>query len=333
VPLAAWKRAETFNTEYGGIRQKWAIPVWAESQPVGSVTAGQITINCDTLLRDLRIDSLAMLYNPDGAYEVVEIETLTQTSVNAFAPGLAADMSNAHIVPARVGFVVGDIKTKTNGLDGSATIRFQIDDNLLLVPAEPDQYLGDDIYFDAGLLGSGSVLVGDISQRQDLTDFALGPVEHRSPWVNARMGKRHYSILVGEVETRAYREFLYRRAGRFRRFWAPTFENDLRLKSTGAITTTIDIESDSFIDHAEIRTHFAFLDNAGTWHPRAISDPVQTDAETVTLTLDSSLGLDAENIAMVSYLGMNRLDNDRVQLTWIGGGVVKSTVIHLEVEP
>lgn len=332
VPLQYWKKATAFNTLYGAIRKDWAVPVWTEAQAVGDITGGQNTIDCDTLVHDLRADSLAMLFSLDGSYEIVEIESITATDVTIYGPG-ATSRLGAWLIPVRRGFIVGTAQMPTNGREGSVKVTFQIDDNLSLTPAEPAQYLGDDIYYDAGLLSESGIMTRVLQQRQDVIDFELGPVERRTPWNNARYSSPYASLLEGPTEVRAYKEFLYRRAGKFRAFWLPTFENDLRLLSTGTITSTMVVESASLIDYASNRTHIAIEDADGNWYPREISDFIQLDADRVQFTLSTNLNLDSDKIVRMSYLGLNRLDADQIAFNWVGNNVVKSEVRILEISP
>lgn len=50
-------------------------------------------------------------------------------------------------------------------------------------------------------------------------------------------------------------------------------------------------------------------------------------------TLATSLGYDASLIRNICYLGLYRLDNDNIDLNWIGKFIVQSTVNILELTP
>ena len=47
IPIKYRDNADVFNSLYGAIREKWAVPIWSELQPVGNITSGAITINCE----------------------------------------------------------------------------------------------------------------------------------------------------------------------------------------------------------------------------------------------------------------------------------------------
>lgn len=329
IPLQAWRTAAAFNTEYGAIRKNWAVPIWTEAQYVGTIGAGLLELPCNTLLYDFRPQSLAMLYNVCGDFQIVEIDEVFSDRITLLYD--TEYTSGAWLMPVRRGWIQGNVDKPTNGHNGKSSLTFVIDDNPIITPAVPAQYLGDDIYYDVPLLSGGS-LSASLSQQQDITDMSLGPVARRTNWNRPQYGKPWRTLLKTPQEIRSYREFLYRRAGKFRSFWFPTFENNMRVTNTGNITTTLLIESDSFIDYASLRTHIAIEAN-GVWYPRAVSSPIQIDAEHIQLTLSSALNVHAETIGRISYLGLHRFDADRIELNWQGGGIVETNVQVLELSP
>lgn len=329
IPLQAWHTASAFNTEYGAIRKDWAVPIWTEAQYVGTISAGLFSIGCITAVYDLRPQSLAMLYSVGGDFQIIEINEVFSDHITLLVG--TKYITGAWLMPVRKGWIQGNIDKPINGHNGKSLLTFVIDDNPVITPVAPAQYLGDDIYYDAPLLSDGSLLAS-LSQQQDIIDMSLGPVTRRTNWNRPQYGKPWRSLLTTPEEVRSYREFLYRRAGKFRRFWYPTFENNMRVTNTGNITTTLTIQSDSFIDYASLRTHIAIEAN-GVWYPRAISDPIQIDAQRVQLTLSPALNVPATGITRISYLGLHRFDTDRIELSWQGGGVVESNVQILELLP
>ncbi len=329
IPLQSWRLANAFNTEYGAIRKKWAVPIWTEAQFIGSIAAHETNIVCNTSLYDLRANSLALLYSSESIWQIVEIASIAVYSIDISTD--IASISNAWLIPVRLGWVSGGIDKKINGHNGSTSVSFEIDDNLDLTATTPDQYLSNDIYYSPGLLNEGS-LQRSLQQRVDIVDFTLGPVIRRSPWTNARYASPYSSLLNGASEMRAYKDFVYRRAGKFRAFWMPTFEHNLRVVNTGNIASTIVIEDDSIRDYT-MRTHIAFQSTTGVWYPRVISNPIQLINNRVQLSLSSALNVNAANIARVCFLGLNRFDTDRIEINWIGNNVAKSEVIITEITP
>lgn len=330
VPLQSWHMAAAFNTEYGAIRKRWAVPIWTEAQYVGTVAQNAPTIACDTTNYDLRSQSLALLYAGCDKWQVIEIAT-AETGVITLLGGVTG-VVGAWLLPVRLGWIANTIDKPTNGHNGKSQLIFEIDDTLPLSSDAPPQYLGNDIYYEVGLL-SGDAVDRSLEQRLDENDFDLGPIERRTTWANARFATPFRRVINGAAEMRAYKNFLYRRAGKFRAFWQPSFEVNMRPMNTGVIASTLVIKSDSYIDYGSIRKNIAIQTMAGAWLLRTVSNPIQINADSVQLTLSSALNINVANIARISYLGLNRFDADRIELNWIGNGVAESTVRILELTP
>lgn len=330
VPTQAWQMASSFNTGYAAIRDRWAVPVWTESQYVGSVIQDASAIECNTSIYDLRPDSLAMLFTACNGWQVIEIVSVEPGQIN-IAPGVR-NFAGAWLVPVRLGWIAGNINRPTNGHSGKTELTFEIDDNPLFVPEAPAQYDGFDIYYEPGLL-SGASVSRSIEKSLDVTDYSLGPVSRRSPWLNSRFATPYRSLLEGMAQVHEYKNWLFRRAGKFRPFWFPTFEVNMRVKNAGNITSTLVIESDSYIAYAANRTRIAIQTTTGAWHIRTVSNPVQINADSVQLTLSSALNIHVNNVARVSFLGFNRLDADRIELNWNTNNVVEANVRILELNP
>ena len=330
VPVQAWNMAAAFNTEAGAIRKRWAVPIWTEAQYVGTVVAAAASINCNTSIYDLRANSLALLFGGCGQWQIVEIGAITGTYI---APtNVLTAMKGCWLLPVRLGWIAGNIDKPTNGHNAKSTLTFEIDDNMSLVPPAPAQYLSNDVYYEPGLL-SGDSVSRSIEQRLDESDFALGPIARRSPWAYSQFGTPYRSVIEGAAAMREYKKFLYRRAGKYRAFYMPTFENNLRVANTATIVSTLVVKSDSFINYASLRSNIAVQTLAGAWLARGISNPIQIDPERVQLTLSSPLNIAPGNIARISYMGLSRLDTDRIEITWQGNNVAEAQFRMLELKP
>src|SRR3546814_5849807 len=72
-----------------------------------------------------------------------------------------------------------------SGAKSSINMDFIIEESRQLTVAAPAQYLGQDIYFDAGLLDGGG-LEESVNAPLDVHDEALGRVSYSSPWPHVR---------------------------------------------------------------------------------------------------------------------------------------------------
>jgi hypothetical protein len=329
MPVQSWNAAKAFNTIYGALRKLWAVPVWTEAQYVGTVAAGATSITCDLNSYDLRASSLALLYRDENNWQIIEIGTLGTGAINLLSPALA--ISGAWLLPVRVGYVAESSDHVSGGFTGTVKLAFSVEDSPSIAGAVPTQYLSKDIYYTPTLL-DGDGTNRQLSQLQNNFDSELGKIARRTPWTNARYGSDYRTITTNAAEMRAYKSFLFRRAGRFRDFWMPTFERHLRPANVGNIGSTLLIEADAFNDYT-FRPHVALRDASGNWYPRAVSNPTTATGNRLSLTLDTAVNVDAALITQVCYLGLNRLDTDRVEINWLGNNAAESNVRLLELTP
>lgn len=321
--------ARALNLLYGSIREEQAIPVWTEAQFIGTVTPGETTLTAVVDKYDFRALSLALLWQSPRQWQVIEIDTVGSGVLNLNSTTIS--FSAAYLMPLRVGRIRGNGKRKTSGYSAEQTLDFEADDNIAFSPAAPAQYKGEDIYYDE-ILFDGNSIHDDIVRREDIADFELGLVSVRSPWLNSRIRRPYNKVLEGASEVWQFRQWLHRRAGRYRAFWQPSFENDAQLKSTGTITDKVQIAANDYLTWAQDRKHLAFLSN-GVWSPREVLSVAQINPDLLELTLDSTLNLAANSISRISYLGLKRLDTDNVELNWIGAGVCQVSINMLEISP
>lgn len=323
--------ARAFNVTWGGIAALWAVPVWTESQNLGAVTNGAVLLVLNTTEGDFRAGGYALLWQDPETWEVVEVDSLTSADLTP-VDAIAQDYTNAFLMPLRIGRVTGAATKSTNGFNSVHQLVFDIEDNTTLSDSAPTQFLGDDVYFDEGLL-SGDSLSDSMRKRIELLDPELGLVAFKSPWDNPRITRPFKSILEDRAAVWAFRKWLHRRAGRYVQFWQPSFEADLRLVSTGTLVSSLTTFIDDYLSHAGTKTHIAVETSGGTWYLRTITNAFALDATTMQVDLDSPLNVAASSVLRICYLGLKRLNADQVELNWIGGGVCEVSVSMLELQP
>lgn len=320
---------DLFNTVYGALRSRIAIPLWQYAQYVG--TPSGTTITCDTTTHPLNLDELALVYSSDSSFVLSDITVVTGTSITI--ANTALGLTNAWLVPVKAGFIVGDASIESSGHNGNLKLLVRIEDATEITGDTPVQYLSMDTCYDQRLKGSSDVYKSAINAQQYLADFQLGKVSEKAPWLNSKILQGYEIVLKNLAEYNSFINWLHRRAGRYREFWRPSFERDFRIISSGAITTTIDVYKDSYTDWSASRVHIAFQSNAGIWYPRLINSITSLSSTTMRITLSSSLGLNTSDIFRMSYLGLRRLSVDSVSIDWIGSMVSKIQLADLEITP
>lgn len=332
LPISASEYQRAFNTVYGARTNTWAVPMWTEAQNVGAVSGGLSSLSAVTANYDFRADSLALLWASPRDWQVLEIQTVNSGPDSLDFYGTTNAFNDAWLLPVRVGHLVGDVSRASNSYNGGIRLAFDIEDLAELSVSAPTQYLSEDVYFDEWLY-SGSNFTDRLIQRVDYVDEELGVVAYRSPWNNGRVGRPFRKILTTPEEINTFKQFLYRRAGRYRKFWQPSFDSDFRVSSTGTVTDVLRVFTDDYTSHAANRTHIAIEDLSGNWYARNIDSVAAASGTELNLTLDSAINVDAAEILRVSYLGLKRLETDLVDLNWLGGGVAEVEVRILELSP
>lgn len=319
------------NLLYGARASQWWVPVWPQMQSVGAVTAGELSLTCETRYSEFRDDGMILLWQGPDRYQVLQMDTVASDTELTLTEETEA-FEAALLMPLRRGVLTADPARTFDGSSSSLELSFQIEDNAELTVADPAQFLSADAYFEPGLLDGGR-LVEDTVMRVDAFDPGLGVISYDSPWAAPRPARAHRMLADGVAEAWALREFLHRRRGRSVGFWQPSFENDLRVNDSGPITTALSVRRDGFTDYAAERVHIAVETAAGDWLPRTITSATPLGPDEVQLVLSSSLGVDAEDIRRISYMGFKRLDTDRVEITYTGALVAEAAVATLEIAP
>lgn len=331
IPYREMARAE--NLVYGWLTRRWAVALWSEAQQVGTLLAGTTVINIDTTASDYRDGALIMIWESNRKSATADVGIVSAGTLTLNRP-LAETFTNPWIVPVRLGRIVGNVSRATSGYNGSLEMTYEFSDNIDLdPPAAPTQFLGYDVYFDEALK-NGEALTDSLQARVDVVDYGTAAgASFYSPWTYTRIGRPYKFLLQGLQDIWNFRKFLHRRAGRLRPFWVPTFENNMRVAQTGELTQSIEVYADDYREFAPERTHIGILLDDGTWLLRTINAATASGTDTAVIGLDAPININANRIRQISFLGLKRLDADRVELQWNSNRVLECTVRMMEIQP
>lgn len=161
-------------------------------------------------------------------------------------------------------------------------------------------------------------------------DFG-GAFETRTPWLVSRIGAIQTFLLDGITEVYNFKRFMYRRQGKARPFYMPSFQHDLNLtdlsndKTQGFIG---DIDFDAFTTNRRTVV-ISYID--GTWQGNTITT-VTPEVLGFQLTFAKPLLQAMDQIFQISYMGLARLDSDIITFNWIGNQAVTVSLNILEIE-
>lgn len=329
IPREAARAA--FNRAYGWVQRSWAVAMWADIQYIGPINNGATSIICDTTKYDFRPNSLVCVWESYALNQVIEITDVFPGSIS-LTRVMSGSFTKAYLMPVRIGVPNGGIRRLTDGSNTSLGIEYEFKDNIDLNPTAPAQFLGYDIYYDVTLMSSGATEERLIA-RMDTVDYETGPIDYYPPWRYNRRARDAYFLNEDPEATWTFKKWLHRRAGRLRPYWLPTFENNLQLLTQGNVGSTLQCSSDDYRSMAVDRTHLAIELIDGTWYPRTVTGSSIVNSSIINVAIDSPLNVDASLIKQICYLGLHRLDTDRVEMDWIGGGVNSANIRILEIKP
>lgn len=329
IPREAMRAA--FNRAYGWLQRSWAVAMWADIQYIGPINNGATSIICDTTKYDFRPNSLVCVWESYSLNQVIEITDVFPGSIS-LTRVMSGSFTKAYLMPVRIGVPNGGIRRLTDGSNTSLGIEYEFKDNTDLNPTAPAQFLGYDIYYDETLMSSGATEERLIA-RMDTVDYETGPIDYYPPWRYNRRARDSYFLNEDPEATWTFKKWLHRRAGRLRPYWLPTFENNLQLLTQGNVGSTLQCSSDDYRSMAADRIHLAIELTNGTWYPRTVTGSSIVNSSVINVGIDSPLNVDASLIKQICYLGLHRLDTDRVEMDWIGGGVNSANIRILELKP
>lgn len=321
------------NLIYGWRNRIWAIPMWPDARRADPITVNDMTIYLDTTYADFRVDYLAVIWESSRKFDVFQIASKTDTSLT-LDRGVNDTYDNPIVMPVRSARMVKDPRRKTTGYDATLETILEVTDNLAYpAAASAIQFNGEDTFFMEPLQTTNDGAPDTYQHRIDLMDNTTGVIEQFSPWNFIRINREFELILEGSRDIWEMREWLYRRAGKLRPFYMPTYENNLRLISTGTILDSFVVEEDAYSTQSTARNHIAVLLTDGSYLFRTIiASEINVDGNT-DITIDSPLGVQADEIDEINYFGLKRLTSDNIDITWMPNNVVSIVLPITELEP
>ena len=316
-----------YNILYSGMSSQWGIPVWSEAQKSEPIPPNSHDAFIDTACRDFRIGSLAIAWESPQKCQIL---TITDVGTGYISYDEASiGFTSALVMPLRIGRISGNPTREFNGVDEIIKVKFRIEDSLLLDPSAPEQFAGYDVNFpDTEGLLEGDRAEGSFVNRDDTLDFDLGKISDYNPWNHSKIVYPYRVILADIAEEYSFREWLYRRAGRYRRFWMPTWEQDLRVNSSSS--TSLTVWDDGFTATNSVRRTLAVQNDSGEWLACTIVAVSEPTEGLVTINLSESI---SGTVSRVCWLGLRRLQADRVEIIHGTGGVSSVSLNVIEVEP
>ena len=337
---------DIFHMLYANLRKQWGVPLPQFRQLIPDmVDSDYIPLSTAAHIADLRV-GFALIESATG-FQVVEITAvgryiITQEEIrdpetdeilqaleteyqDGFRLATTVTATNASIMPLRICIIDGDASISTGGFWSNSSVVFRVlaEDSPEHSGDAPEQYQGDDIYFQPLLL-DGDSLEMTLMQHQNIVDADVGGFQQFTHWKKPRYLKPFKSVLRGWDKYTEYRKFLFRRMGCYQAFWMPLYEKHLNILNTANITTSLSTNTKYLLDAD--RNHIAVKRKDGTWTAHEIT--AKTGG---SLTVSPAINAHRNDIQTICYLGLHRFDADHIEFQFLGAQITQVTVPIVEL--
>ena len=317
---------------YGWVGRFFAVPLWPEkSELTADVSTGATVLPLPTVGRTFAPGTLAVLFLSTTIYEIVEVATVTATSVTLVRPTERSWLASTVVYPLMISASDPNVSTSRQSdthLDSVLRFTSSPVDNFprAAAPAPSQTYRGEELYTgETNWISALNVEMMARETRQDGDSTGVFRLTRRAPFPLLQRGFRWMAKTREEAET--IRQLLARRRGRRVPFWVPSGQRDfiLALPATSAQPTLFvrNTEYGSLVQMHPSRRDIVIQLRDGTFICRRIL-AYSIDAQgRGALTLDNSAGVDlnSQNVKRISFLGRYRLSSDEVTLTWMTDGL------------
>lgn len=329
IPQSEKRKAQ--NKMFGWLANPWVIPLWTEALRISSVSLGVTSLTFDVSDTELLSGGRALIFKDATNWELINITTVVGLTLTLEEP-TTASYSNAYLIPVRIGRINQGAVRDTDGYTDSYKLPFILEDLNILDPTIPTQYLGYDVDTRENISPNKGLISDNIVTRIDRIDQDVGVVDIIAPWTYNKIIRIYTMEMRSLEEGIAFKKWMYRRAGKFRPFWMPTFEPNFINKSTGLVTDSLYVEKSDYIEFAFNRVYIAIQLTDKTWRFTKIINAAE-DVLYDILQFSDTLNIQASSIRLICFLTLKRLDSDRIEVNYEGNAISSASIRTIEIEP
>lgn len=309
---------------WGWQHRIYAVPLWhRQTALTQAASPASRTIFCTTAYSGLRVGGLAILWSSYDLFETFEIEEIQADRVVAKRPLQYSWAPGTALAACRTARLPQEVSSSWTHADLTSV-------PLTFVFTEVEQetpYEFTDSYRGSPLLLWAPNWVGEMAERNvrnlDVFETDLKArytvIKSQLPYVV----KGHAWFLKGKDRIDTFRRWLYSRRGRSVPFWMPSWKADFRIVKRveqGAVDITVArIGYQQFYSYNVGRQDIMITLKSGQRLLRRIiasAEGSQADQEVLQLDAEINQVIELNEVAMVSFLGLHRLDADAVELDW-----------------
>jgi hypothetical protein len=329
---------------WGWQHRVFAVPVWTDwIRPTTLIPTGAMTINVVTSLRDFANTRLAIIWRDFLNYEVVEIQSLTASTLVLAKATIYNWEITDRIIPvrlARLDKTISIDRPTSNIAEASVTFTMEP------ITATDTTRLGTSIWQQYQGLDVLNVPVNSTEKvSEEYTREMVVFDNKKGSWNTLTLSDgptavRPYSwLLKTRQEIMNFLAFLEVHKGKQVPFWMPTWSKDIELmQNISSSDTTILIKKINYtkmIDVHPNRRDLAFYPTNSSLIPivKRITSCVEVTGGNELLTIDTSFGVAKliTDFRAISFLTLGRFDQDNFELTWRSDSIMEVSTSIREV--
>lgn len=313
---------------WGWQHRVYCVPIWMDWRPLGvALPIGSTSIAFDPRLRDFAASSLLMFWRDYVTWEIVDVDSLTASTITFRKPTNLAWGPNDRIVPVRLGRMNKRVSVQrpTSTL-AEAHINFsfevpQLCTTRLGVSTWP-QFGGLDILSAAPNVNDEEM---EESYERDIAsvDYDKGAWYAQSNTSAPTVARPYNWLLKTRQEIMNFLAFLESHRGQHVPFYMPTWSKDIEILQDIAISDTgILIKNIGYTRYIKVHNNRKLLIFFPTNNSAPIVKTITGSSEgannTEVLAIDSSFGVvkKASDFRAISFLTIGRFAQDDFEMIW-----------------
>lgn len=325
------ERAFFQNVIFDWQSQIFGLPIWHELTRLSTAVAvNDLTITVQsTAYADYRVGGLVLVFTDKDTFDVLELASLTATTLTFTSGSLNVYPVGTFVMPARTGVAKQTIQG-SRFVSGVAKIRieFRVKDN--------DANLADTSAFGTY---KGKVLIdgcnnvrGQMSEaflREIVVmDSEAGITEQTSPWDRSKRITQLALLTKGQQDLWEHRQMLHALRGKQISWYLVTFSKDLIIDSDIAAGSSINVENVGYTQFVKSRQPWNVIrivyNDGSPDDLREVLSSVEVDSTRETLTIDSALGAHLQGtVSRIMFVEKVRWDSDEINIRHEVGDRVK----------
>jgi hypothetical protein len=326
---------------WGWQHQPYGVPWWQDATPLtADIAAGSFSIPCDTTDRQFAAGGIATIWKDEYTFEALTVDAVFSDHITITSPTQLNWSAGAAslVMPVFLARLKNQVQVDRLWSAGDSMDLDFAGEASQPAPAPTvtlPQFKGFDVLEIMPNWISGLTRVYNRSVA--ILDPQVGKISAIDKGGAAIVAQSFPWWIQDHAAATNLRAFLIARFGQLRPFWSPTWDQDLVLHNDlGATDSGITIDSvfyTRFFFPSVARRFLAFIPTDGSGNVyRKITGSTDNGDGTETLVLESPTGkVFSKDQTQVSFLTLNRLASDDVEMLWSTSDFAQSALQFQEV--